>query len=69
MAARITGCDDADYASHFGIRPSLECDCCGEEVPMELQDAATHIPPDYMPESFRKRAATVLCERCRPDEE
>lgn len=66
--ARITSCDDPDYASHFGHMPAA-CDGCGEAIAPEFLEAATQVPPDYMPEDFRKRATTVLCELCRTEGE
>lgn len=41
------------------------CDNCGEDIEPAQLDAATQVPPDYMPESFRKRATVILCEQCR----
>lgn len=46
-----------------------DCDSCGEMIPPHKVEACTHVPPDYMPEDFRKRATVVLCEACTPDEE
>jgi len=43
------------------------CDGCGEDIAPEFLQAATQVPPDYLPEDFRKRATTVLCQRCRPE--
>ena len=43
------------------------CDGCGEDIAPEFLEAATGVPPDYMPEDFRKRATTVLCELCRTE--
>lgn len=45
------------------------CDGCGEDIAPEFLEAATQIPPDYLPEDFRKRATTVLCELCRTENE
>lgn len=50
--------------------PSWEkstCDGCGEDIAPEYLEAATHTPPTYMPEDFRKRATVVLCELCRTE--
>lgn len=43
------------------------CDGCGDDIAPEFLEAATQVPPDYMPEDFRNRATTVLCELCRTE--
>lgn len=45
------------------------CDGCGSDIAPEFLEAATNVPPDYMPEDFRKRATVVLCELCRTEGE
>lgn len=55
--------------AHAPEAREIECDACGEPIPTDAVEACTHVPPDYLPEDFRKRATTILCKQCTPEEQ
>ena len=59
LETKIRKCPESDG---HGCMP---CDGCGENIPVGDRANATLVPPDYMPESFRKRATVTLCASCR----
>lgn len=61
-------CDDCVRESRLNAGWAA-CDGCGEIIAPEHLKAATNVPSDYMPEDFRKRATTILCELCRTEGE